>query len=77
MSERDGWRVGHSVVAWELALPYSNARLRCLNSPLLHRRMATIMDDAWADDADHLRWVNTAKVAEIVKWAEAIERNGE
>jgi hypothetical protein len=39
--------------------------------------MATIMDDAWADDADHLRWVNTAKVAEIVKWAEAIERNGE
>jgi hypothetical protein len=39
--------------------------------------MATIMDDAWADDADHLCWVNTAKVAEIVEWAETIERNGE
>jgi len=68
-----GWIYGDNVVQWSLALPYSEARLRCLNSPKLFRHMATILDDAWADDADHLRWVNTAKVIEIVAWAESIE----
>jgi hypothetical protein len=31
------------------------------------------MDDAWADDAEHLRWVNTATVEEIATWAKEIK----
>lgn len=69
------WRVGDANVPWELALPYSDARLRCLNSPALYEHILIIMDDAWADDADHLRWVNTAKVSEIVAWAKTIVKD--
>jgi hypothetical protein len=72
-SHVNGWKVGKSVVSWELALPYSNARLRCLTSPALSLYADIILDDAWADDAEHLRWVNTAKVEEIVTWAQTIK----
>lgn len=72
-SPKDGWRVGKSVVPWDLALLYSDARLRCLRSPTLSQYLDIIMDDAWADDAEHLRWVNTATVEEIATWAKEIK----
>lgn len=55
------------------SVEYSDAMRRCERSPTLSKYVAIIMTDAWADDNDHLHWVQTAKVREIARWAKRIK----
>ena len=69
----NAWIVAGRCVEWPLAHLYSEARQRVLRSPKLSKYMQIIMDDAWAGDEDHLRWVTKAKVGDIYGWAMDIE----
>jgi hypothetical protein len=57
-----------------LATLYSNAKQRVMRSPRLRDYLSIIMDDCWAGDEDHLRWVIRGKVGEIELWARQIKR---
>lgn len=50
-------------------------RERVNNTPELSKHEATIFYN-W-NETDHLEWIATAPVAEIVAWAEAVEAEGE
>jgi hypothetical protein len=52
---------------------WSAANERVTNSPELAPHRFYLMEYEWDNDTDHLRWVLTAPVAEIVSWAESIE----
>jgi hypothetical protein len=60
-----------------LATLYSNAKQRVMRSPRLRDYLPIIMDDCWAGDEDHLRWVIRGKVGEIELWARQIKRGCE
>jgi len=49
------------------------AERRVNNSPRLSQHHDTIMYD-WPEGNDHWRWILTARVGEIVDWAEIVQR---
>jgi hypothetical protein len=51
---------------------YDDAAARVDHSPRLSAHRASILHD-WPEGEDHWRWVCTAKVSEIVDWAETVE----
>ena len=63
--------------AYEIGLPFTHeqAAARVESTPELAAHEATILHD-WEDD-QHWGWVCTAPVAQIVDWAEAVERDGD
>jgi hypothetical protein len=71
----DAWLVrGKREVPWSLAPLYADARHRVLHSRRLAPYLDIILDDAWADDEDHLRWVIRGRVGEIEGWAKTIAK---
>ena len=70
----NAWLVARRCVEWRMATLYSEARQRVLLSPRLREYMSIIMDDGWAGDEDHLRWVIRGRVGEIEQWARQIKR---
>ena len=54
---------------------YEAAAARVANTPELAAHSATILAD-W-EDAGHYEWVCTAPVAQIVSWAQSVERDGD
>lgn len=74
----DAWLVtGRREVPWSLAILYADARHRVLHSPRLAQDLGVILGDGWADQADHLRWVLCASVAEIEGWVRQIKEDGD
>lgn len=55
---------------------YITAADRVYATPALDAYRDIILSDDWTE-ADHLRWVATAPVAEIVRWAESIAADAE
>jgi thiaminase len=55
--------------------PYDRARLRVSNSPALKSYEDIIFYD-WPEGDEHLTWVATAPIKEIVDWAKTV-RQGE
>ena len=49
------------------------ARERVAKSPQLRKHEATIFYD-WPNWEEHMAWIATAGVREIVDWAETVER---
>jgi hypothetical protein len=50
----------------------NQAEQRVTNSPKLQPHRGTIMYD-WPEGNAHWRWVLTARIAEIIDWAETVE----
>lgn len=74
----DLWRVhpGGSI-HFENAFLYEEARHRVLHSRRLRDDLDIILSDGYADDAEHLEWAATAKVAEVEAWAKQIRSDSE
>jgi len=51
----------------------NQAEQRVTNSPKLQPHHDTIMYD-WPEGNAHWRWILTARIAEIIDWAETVER---
>ena len=74
----DLWRVHPGgLIHFDLADLYADAKHRVLHSRRLRDYLEIIMGDGYADDADHLRWVASGKVAEIETWAKQIRSDSE
>ena len=74
----DAWLVrGKREAPLSTATLYSDARYRVLRSPRLAPYLDIIMSDAWADDAEHLRWVIRGRAGEIEHWAKQIRRDSD
>jgi len=74
----DQWRVyPGGLIDFANADLYATARQRVLHSRRLREYLDIIMSDGYASDADHLRWVKTAKVAEIESWADQIRTDSD
>lgn len=54
----------------------AGARLRVEHTPGLSRFSAVIFY-GWPNWAEHMRWIATAPVAEIVDWCETVTNDGE
>lgn len=68
----DAWNVHPGgAIPFALAPLYSEARQRVLASRRLRDFVGSILQCGLASDADHLRWVCEAAVAEIEEWARA------
>ena len=74
----DLWRVQPGgLICFDLAGLYAEAKHRVLHSRRLRDYLEIIMGDGYADDAEHLRWVASGKVAEIETWAKQIRSDSE
>jgi hypothetical protein len=52
--------------------PYARAWQRVQSSPRMRGYADILLAEGWASDEDHLRWVISGKMSEIVAWAEQI-----
>ncbi|MBM4023013.1 MAG: hypothetical protein FJ284_12400 [Planctomycetes bacterium] len=72
----DMWRVHPGgLIHFENASLYEAARHRILHSRRLQGYLNIILGDGYADDARHLKWAATGKVAELESWAKRIRLN--
>jgi hypothetical protein len=72
------WRVHPGgLIQFDHAALYEEARHRVLHSRRLRGSLDIILSDGFADDAEHLRWVASGKVAEIEAWAKQIRGDAE
>jgi hypothetical protein len=51
------------------------AQQRVLKTPELMPYYSTLCEYDWDNTQEHIDWVCTAPVAEIVDWAESVEQN--